>query len=149
MPPEEEEACWFYPRLSETATYLDFEKISAVIKGSQAEVDEGRQRSPSHDTQTARSALPYDYLDRPLTRLERPRWAWAYDDRIAFMQIVGTHLFSASKQAPAHVTHKPSIPFLTSVSRIVVSVRQIVITSIVRHCEEAQLPGRCLRRQDV
>jgi hypothetical protein len=101
------------------------------------------------DTTPKRPALRYDYLDRPLTHLKRPRWAWAYDDRMAFVQSIGTHFFSASKQAPAHVTHKPSVPFLTSVSRIVVSVRQIVITSIVRHCEEAQLPGRCLRRQDV
>jgi hypothetical protein len=44
-------------RLSDTASYLNSEKISAVIKGSRVEVDEGRQRSPRHNTQTARSAL--------------------------------------------------------------------------------------------
>jgi hypothetical protein len=67
-----------------------------------------------------------------------------YNDRMAFRrQWNATHLCpaAAAKQASTHVAYQASVSFSTAVS-VIVSIRQVIVATIVRHCDVRTAPCR-------
>jgi hypothetical protein len=55
-----------------------------------------------------------------------------------------THLFPAAKQASTHVTYETSIALLALSLTMIVTIRQVVVAAIVRHCGSCAALRCCL-----
>jgi hypothetical protein len=75
-------------------------------------------------------------MDLPLTNSNICNVRREYNDRLAFRG-QWTHLFLTAKQAFTHVAYKPTISLCTiAILFMIFSVRQVVIATVVRHCDE-------------
>jgi hypothetical protein len=107
-----------------------------VHEGRKSSAGERQQKGP----QNAKT-----WLNLPLTNLTTWNVRRVYNDRILFRR-QWTHLFLAAKQASTHVTNYSSVPLSTVLVAMVVSVGQVVVATIVRHCGNRTPARWCLRR---